>query len=272
MAFSADGALLAVAGSDRAVRLRDPGAGARIGDLVGVREVAVAAGARLVTADDDGSVRIWDAATGDPLHTLTDYIRGVRSLAIHPDGAQLATVGEDGQMWIWDPDTGLPAETFGDESVCGVRAVACSTDGRMIATADTDGILCLRDSHTAAVEHTLAENLFGWVAHVHAQLFGARLAQQALDRRVVLHVCREVWPIVKATVPPAAAVAVSPLLGLDVRGALWLALCVAVAGQVGWSVVAARRAGASPRLMAATASVNLVLGPLIISMKIVLKH
>ncbi|MFI5676736.1 hypothetical protein [Streptomyces cellulosae] len=111
-----------------------------------------------------------------------------------------------------------------------------------------------------------------WVAHVHAQLFGARLAQQTPDRRVVLHVCRDEWPIVKAAVPPAAAVAVSPLLGLDVRGALWFALSVAVAGQVGWSVAAARRAGASGRLVAATASVNLLLGLLIISFKIVLKH
>ena len=111
-----------------------------------------------------------------------------------------------------------------------------------------------------------------WIAHVHAQLFGARLAQQAPDRRLVMLVCRDEWPIVKAAVPPAAAVAVSPLLGLDGRGALWLALCVAVVGQIGWSVAAARRAGASPRLMAVTASVNLLLGLLIIAVKIVLKH
>jgi hypothetical protein len=111
-----------------------------------------------------------------------------------------------------------------------------------------------------------------WIAHVHAQLFGARLARQAPDRRVVLKVCREEWPIVKAALPPAAAVAVSPLLGLDVPGALWLALSVAVAGQVGWSVAAARRAGASRRLMVVTASVNLLLGLLIISFKLVLTH
>jgi hypothetical protein len=111
-----------------------------------------------------------------------------------------------------------------------------------------------------------------WIGHVHAQLFGARLTQQAPNRRVVWNVCRDEWPIVKAAVPPAAAVAVSPLLGLDVRGSLWLALSVAVAGQVGWSVAAARRAGASRRLMAVTASVNLLLGLLIISVKIVLTH
>lgn len=111
-----------------------------------------------------------------------------------------------------------------------------------------------------------------WIAHVHAHLFGARLAQLAPDRQGILLVCRAEWPIVKAAVPPAAAVAVSPLLGLDVRGALWLALCVAVAGQVGWSVAAARRAGASRRLVAITASVNLLLGLLIISFKIFLTH
>ncbi|MGW0704526.1 hypothetical protein ACWD4G_00845 [Streptomyces sp. NPDC002643] len=111
-----------------------------------------------------------------------------------------------------------------------------------------------------------------WAAHVHAELFGARLAERAPDRRVLLRVCRDESPIVKAAVPPAVAVAVSPLLGLDVRGALWLAVCVAVAGQVGWSVAAARRSGASRRLMAVTASVNLLLGLLIILLKIVLKH
>ncbi|MFD5627418.1 MULTISPECIES: hypothetical protein [unclassified Streptomyces] len=111
-----------------------------------------------------------------------------------------------------------------------------------------------------------------WIAHVHAQLFGARLVAHSLDRRIVFDVCRDEWPIVKAAVPPALAVAVSPVLGLDVSGALWLALSVAVAGMVGWSAAAARRAGASWRLVAVAASVNLLLGLLIISFKIFLKH
>ncbi|MFK4145981.1 hypothetical protein [Streptomyces sp. NPDC004065] len=111
-----------------------------------------------------------------------------------------------------------------------------------------------------------------WLGHVHAELFGARLAQHGLDRRMVLHVCRDEWPIVKAAVPPAVAVAVSPLLGLDLAGAVWLGLAVAVAGQVGWSMAAARRAGASWRLVALSAAVNLVIGLLILTFKIVLTH
>ncbi|MEU0051007.1 hypothetical protein [Streptomyces sp. NPDC006309] len=118
----------------------------------------------------------------------------------------------------------------------------------------------------------LVTGLVFWVGHVHAHLFGARLAQRSLDRPTVLRVCREEWPIVEAAVPPAVAVAVSPLFGLGVQGAGWLAVGVAVAGQVGWSAVGARRAGASWRLVTAAAAVNLLLGLAIISFKIVVTH
>ncbi|MCS0599667.1 hypothetical protein NX794_00190 [Streptomyces sp. LP11] len=118
----------------------------------------------------------------------------------------------------------------------------------------------------------LVTGLVFWIAHVHAQLFGNRLAQRPLDRPTVLRVCREEWPIVKAAVPPALAVAVSPLLGLDVGGAAWLAIAVAVAGQVGWSAAGARQAYASWRQVAGTATVNLLLGLAIIAFKLAVTH
>lgn len=111
-----------------------------------------------------------------------------------------------------------------------------------------------------------------WIAHVHAQLFGERLARHGPDRRAVGRVCREEWTIVKAAVPPAVAVAVSPALGLGVQGTQWFALSVAVTGQVGWSVAASRRAGAGRRLIVLSAAVNLVLGLVILSCKLWLKH
>ncbi|QFR02369.1 hypothetical protein F9278_04165 [Streptomyces phaeolivaceus] len=145
--------------------------------------------------------------------------------------------------------------------------------GSMLASSVIIGVGSLGDSpRLELVLLLLLTGLVFWVAHVHAQLFGARLAQRGLDRRVVREVCRDEWPIVNAAVPPALAVAVSPLLGLDLSGSLWLALSVAVAGQVGWSAAAARRADASWGLVAVTASVNLFLGLLIIGFKLYLTH
>ncbi|MGW5775956.1 hypothetical protein [Streptomyces sp. NPDC003863] len=111
-----------------------------------------------------------------------------------------------------------------------------------------------------------------WIAHVHATLFGERLAQRSPTRRIVLRACRDEWPILKAAIPPAVAVAVSPLLGLDMAGTLWLALGVAIAGQIGWSAAAAHRIGASWGQVAVTATVNLLLGLLIVGFKLLLKH
>ncbi|MFI2235855.1 hypothetical protein [Streptomyces chrestomyceticus] len=118
----------------------------------------------------------------------------------------------------------------------------------------------------------LATGVVFWLAHVHAQLFGARLAQRSLSRGIVLHVCREEWPIVEAAVPSAVAVLVSPLLGLDVQGAAWLALAVALISQMGWATAAARRAGAVWRQVVLTDAVNLVIGLLIVALKFALKH
>ncbi|MGW3460394.1 hypothetical protein ACWDE9_12655 [Streptomyces olivaceoviridis] len=111
-----------------------------------------------------------------------------------------------------------------------------------------------------------------WLAHVHAQLFGARMAQRSLNRGTLLHVCREEWPIVEAAVPSTVAVLVSPLLGLNVQGAAWLALAVALMSQMGWATAAARRAGACWRQVVFTDAVNLVIGLLIVALKFALKH
>lgn len=91
----------------------------------------------------------------------------------------------------------------------------------------------------------LLTSLVFWIAHVHAELFGARLARHTPDRRVILRVCREEWPIVKAAVPPAAAIAVSPVLGLDVPGTLcWR--CPSPS-PVRWAGPSPRRTARAPR-------------------------
>ncbi|OLZ61254.1 hypothetical protein AVW11_24745 [Streptomyces amritsarensis] len=110
-----------------------------------------------------------------------------------------------------------------------------------------------------------------WASHVFARLFGARMVSR-LSWTTVRRTAREERPIIEAAVPPAAAAAVAPLLGLGPQGIAWLALLVALAGQIGWATLAARRAGASRRLMLVAGAINLFLGLLIVLLKVGLQH
>jgi hypothetical protein len=118
----------------------------------------------------------------------------------------------------------------------------------------------------------LGTGLVFWAAHVFARLFGQRIGYTPISTQEVRRACVTEWPIVKAAVPPAAAVAVTPLLGIGPKGAVWLALGVALAGHVGWSTLAAVRAGAARREVVTSGAVNLVLGLLIVLLKVAVTH
>ena len=69
--------------------------------------VAVAPdGSWLASGGRDGTVRIWDAATGRERATLTGHTGGVAAVAVAPDGSWLASGGSDGTVRIWDAATG----------------------------------------------------------------------------------------------------------------------------------------------------------------------
>ncbi|WP_371502614.1 hypothetical protein OG871_36125 [Kitasatospora sp. NBC_00374] len=111
-----------------------------------------------------------------------------------------------------------------------------------------------------------------WAAHVYAHLAGERQVGRTPGWAEARQVGRHEWPIVEAAVLPAAAVALSPLLGLGLSGAAWLALAVAVAQQVAWAYFGAVHAGASRALAGVEGLVNLVLGLVIVAAKAALGH
>jgi hypothetical protein len=117
----------------------------------------------------------------------------------------------------------------------------------------------------------LATGIVFWLAHVYAEL-GGDPAGPVLSRDELRVAAAREWPIVQAAVPPALAAGIGALLGLSNSGAAWLALLVAVAGQLGWAVYAAAKAGATRRAMIASGVVNLVLGLLIVLLKAALSH
>ncbi|MFG2485814.1 hypothetical protein ACGFSI_24035 [Streptomyces virginiae] len=117
----------------------------------------------------------------------------------------------------------------------------------------------------------LGTGLVFWAAHVFARLFGARMAHH-LSWPVARSTAREERPIIEAAVPPAVAAGIAPWIGLGPQGIAWLALAVALIGQVGWATLAASRAGASRRMMLLAGAINLLLGLLIVLLKVALQH
>ena len=94
-------------------------------------------GSRIITAGGDGTVRIWNAATGAPMRELTDQrtrAKRWRYYAVAMSSHFVAAIDLMGRMaHVWDADTGTQiAELDNDGS--GLAMLAFSADGRWLAT------------------------------------------------------------------------------------------------------------------------------------------
>ena len=66
-------------------------------------------GTRIVSASYDGTVRVWDAATRQPVGApLTGHTDRVFTVAFSPDGTRIASGSYDGTVRVWDAATGQP--------------------------------------------------------------------------------------------------------------------------------------------------------------------
>jgi WD40 repeat protein len=102
-------------------------------------------GKYVLTGDDDKTVRLWDAATGDLLRTFTQQVARGRSVAFSPDG-KFALAGLDNNLaYLWDVGTGQQLRQFYGHSGR-VDSVAFSPDGKYILTGSTDGTARLWDT------------------------------------------------------------------------------------------------------------------------------
>ena len=95
---------------------------------------------------DDGTVRLWDPATGQPLGApIKAGADAVCGVAFSPDGKVLASADDDGTVRSWNPATGQP---LGAPIKAGACGVAFSPDGKILAGVGDDGTVRLWDPAT----------------------------------------------------------------------------------------------------------------------------
>ena len=102
-------------------------------------------GARVLTASEDNTARLWDAASGQELRVLRGHEDAVRSAVFSPDGARVLTASGDNTARLWDAASGQELRVLrGHED--GVNSAVFSPDGARVLTASEDNTARLWDA------------------------------------------------------------------------------------------------------------------------------
>src|SRR5262249_39391857 len=89
-------------------------------------------GSRVATASQDGTARIWNLETGQPLTPPLRHRGPVIRVAFSPDGGQLATASDDKTARLWDAATGEQLQSLSHGEP--VAWAAFSPDGKRVVT------------------------------------------------------------------------------------------------------------------------------------------
>ncbi len=206
--YAPDGTRIVTAGWDNSARVWDAATGAPIvklaeatagaeGGHAGSVNSAVFSptdGKQVVTASDDGTIKIWDVASGVVRKTLRGHSAAVQHAAYSPDGRRIVSSSRDKTTRVWDAATGESLLILAGHALPVLHA-EFSSDGQFVVTASEDATMKIWDAtsgqelraltgHTASVVSVAfapdgARLLSGSGDHT-AKLWDARLGTEIL--------------------------------------------------------------------------------------------
>ena len=110
-------------------------------------------GKALMSASDDGTVKLWDVGSGVELQTLKGHSHSFNAVAFSADSKMLALVSYI-TVKLWDVGSGVQLQTLEGHSHS-VNALVFSPDGKTLASASDDGTVKLWDAGSGAELQTL---------------------------------------------------------------------------------------------------------------------
>ena len=141
-------------------------------------------GKTLANGSQDGSIRLWNIASGKLKKRLIEHQGFINGLAFSPDGTLLASGSKDGLILMWNLETGTH-KAFLAERMGIISCVAFSGDGSMLAAGNTYGNIHLFDIAAGIPKMTFT----GHVKEITQVLFssdGDTLASRSYDGSVRL--------------------------------------------------------------------------------------
>jgi WD40 repeat protein len=106
-------------------------------------------GKKIISASNDTTVQIWDAANGVLLLTLNGHTSFVCSLSVTQNGSLAATGAMDGRIIIWNVRDGTKLIELHHGS--GDAKVSWMRDGQTLVSAGADGELCRWNVNTGKI-------------------------------------------------------------------------------------------------------------------------
>ncbi|WP_437573493.1 pentapeptide repeat-containing protein [Sorangium sp. So ce887] len=138
----------------------------------------------LAASHEDGSVRLWDAVTGQAIRAMHGHLGAAMSVAFSPDGLLLASGSSDNTVRVWEVTTGRALRTF-EGHTHGVRSVAWSPDGLLLASGSSDKTVRLWEAGTGRLVRAFKGHTLG-VRSVAFSPDGQTLASGSSDKTVRL--------------------------------------------------------------------------------------
>lgn len=150
-------------------------------------------GTRIVTASEDHTARVWDAASGAPVGHPLEHGFFVVSAAFSRDGTRILTASWDRTARVWDTSSGAAVSPALEHQEL-VRSAAFSPDGSRVVTTSEGKLARLWDAGSGAAVSPAVEHQ-DWIPFAAFSPDGSRLVTASVDHTAQVWDARSGEPV-----------------------------------------------------------------------------